>query len=222
MATNVLGLFACFSNGHCSGLPALSCEEQKRDFYVKADGMRASDLAKAADEFLTAFDITEQVFADGGEYLPLSVWANRGFNADNIRDRSAPDDIREDKVLGTCYRVRIVSKVTNTRVGNNRSSRVSLQKPKLPALEDAPTPLALEDGTVESNIDSESSSDSSSSSSSRDRKKKKKKDKKSKRDRKSKKSKKERKHKNKVSIVFVFCLLSQRRAQPSTKLRDNP
>ena len=42
---------------------------------------------------------------EGGEYLPLSVYKQRGFDVDAITDRC--QDKHEDPVLGTCYRVRI-------------------------------------------------------------------------------------------------------------------
>ena len=42
---------------------------------------------------------------EGGEYLPLSVYKQHGFDTDTIAARCR--DTYEDPVLGTCYRVRI-------------------------------------------------------------------------------------------------------------------
>ena len=54
-------------------------------------------------------DLQAQYYMNGGEFLPLSVWATRGFDANVIKEKIAPEDCREHPVLGTTYRVKILS-----------------------------------------------------------------------------------------------------------------
>ena len=111
-------------------------------------------------------------FAEGGEYLPLSVWATRGFDTEAVRTKSRPSDKMEDEVLGTVYRVRIISKVAVMQRTIERESKRQRQGPVDPA-KASPALLVLEDGNV-SSTDSSSSTSSSSSSSGKKKSKEKK------------------------------------------------
>ena len=44
----------------------------------------------AEAEEIMSTETTSDVFAEHGEFLPLSVWATRGFAADLIEERSHP------------------------------------------------------------------------------------------------------------------------------------
>lgn len=123
-------------------------------------------------------DESAERYVDGGEFLPLSVWGSRGFDADRIRDRTHRSDVREDEVLGTVYRVRILRTETT---GKRATIRKSI----------AESDRAPEIGDGMPGVEDDESSDSSSpssSSSSRSRRK-------SKKDKKNKKSKKDKTHK---------------------------
>ena len=50
-----------------------------------------------------------QYYQNGGEFLPLSVWAARHFDANVIKEKIAQEDCREHPVLGTTYRAKILS-----------------------------------------------------------------------------------------------------------------
>lgn len=50
-----------------------------------------------------------QEYVDGGEYLPLSVWRNRGFDTERIEARTVEADKMMHPVLGLCYRVKTAS-----------------------------------------------------------------------------------------------------------------
>ena len=41
--------------------------------------------------------------------MPLTKWAHDGFNADHIETGTPPEDIIQDPILGTCYRVKIMA-----------------------------------------------------------------------------------------------------------------
>jgi hypothetical protein len=70
----------------------------------------SADSVQEYEQF-SAKESHEETFMCGGEYLPLSVWETRGFNPKFIEERSLPEDILEDRVLGRVYRVRITNKV---------------------------------------------------------------------------------------------------------------
>jgi hypothetical protein len=184
-------------------------KEEQQQFWVDITDMNGVQAAKAADLLVSSVEVKKEFYVDGGEYLPLGVWATRGFNKDNIETRSRDSDVMEDPVLGTVYRVRILSKgnegsratvVTRNlkrkepteAIGNGAgSSRDHLALAGRPVLE------AIEDGTPPASPAGSSStttSDSSDSSSDSDKKKKKsKKHKKSKKGKKGKKSNKDKK-----------------------------
>ena len=155
-------------------------------------------------ENLVSHEISEEAFAEGGEYLPLGVWAIRGFDIGCIEQKTRDDDKRVCPVLGLCYRLRIVAKTNLHRKGTTRESKRQKTAPEAaeaaPAANSADERLALEDGRASSSSSSSSSSSDSSSNDSRrhkkskkDSKKNKKSKKTNKKDKKSKKSAKDKK-----------------------------
>jgi hypothetical protein len=156
--------------------------------------MSGAQAAKHADTMLTGAQVEKECFYDGGEYLPLNVWGHRGFDKTRIETLSRDEDIREDAVLGTTYRVKIVTKVKSIARVHTRST---VLKRKIAALEDKPAEmLALGNASPSPPGPSSSSDSSSSSSSSSSSHKKSKKGKKGKKSKKSKKDKKDKKGKN--------------------------
>jgi hypothetical protein len=146
---------------------------------------------------LTVHEEHGEFYEDGGDFLPLSVLTQQGFNATSIEENALPKDQRDHPVLGKTYRVNIIKggfRGTKTvgksdkllaagQMGGGASSGASssgLQAGQTP-------PLAL--------ADLESSDASSSSSSSRHKRSKK--TKKSKKDKK-KKSKKDKQHRKRA------------------------
>jgi hypothetical protein len=163
--------------------------------------MTGAQAAKHAETTLATAQIEKESFYDGGEYLPLGVWAHRGFNTARIETLSKDEDIREDAVLGKVYRVKILVKGKSIARVHTRST---VQKRKIGCLQDKPgepdVMLALANipspsPSSNSSSDSSSSSSSSSSSDSHKKGKKGKKDKKGKKGKKSKKDKKSKKSK---------------------------
>jgi hypothetical protein len=194
-------------------------DEQRMAFYVAADGMEGVAVIKKAREMITASEAHGEFYIDGGEWLPLSVWGKRGFDEDRIKRLTLPIDVREDRVLGTTYRVKVLSTgnkgekvVTRTSECRRRSSALPLpptgssssSQPPLALLDTenpepqpagTATPQASGSSNGSSNNSSNDSSDTSTDTSSSSGKHKKK-GKKGKRDKKSKKSKKDKKGKN--------------------------
>ena len=71
-----------------------------QDAKDKAGKVRLEDLYISA--FIQA-RIEQDIASNGGEYMPLRVYATRGFDVKRIAERLK--DIEEDEVLSTCYRV---------------------------------------------------------------------------------------------------------------------
>ena len=155
------------------------------------------------------FEVTQteaEFYIDGGEFLPLGVWGARGYDIEAIKSKTLAADIREHPVLGTTYRVKILSTGNRGERGKKRSSILDAKGTLQKSTNEETTVLALEDGAANeaasdssSSKSSASSSSSSSSSSSRRKSKKGKKSKKNKRkkDKKEKKVKKAKKVKKK-------------------------
>ena len=184
-------------------------EDQKQAFMASVHGAGSTDIADAL-ESLEVLEQHGEQYEDGGEFLPLGVWAKRGFSAEDIALKSHPSDRKLHPVCGPTYRVRILrtanvgSRIIKRRSGNQvahaqpAASKARCDKPVnherlLPGSENvndgdarcvAPKPPAPPSPP------SSRSSSSSSSSSSSGHKKKKKKDKKNKKDKKHKKDRK--------------------------------
>jgi len=171
------------------------------------DGPAAVSFAK---ERLQKYESHNSYYQDGGEYLPLSVCSSRGFDADAIKLHSQPEDVKEHSVLGTCYRVSILSTGRAGQQGQKRESEgevVDRRRKRARTLNDngeastasgsgiAGVVASVASGAVPGHISassggcSSSSSDSSSSSSHAKKKKRSKKSNKSKKSRSDKKRK---------------------------------
>ena len=92
-----------------SGFNKISKEEQQA-FFCDNHGLSGAAIATKADHM---FNIKEeqqaQYYQNGGEFLPLGAWATRGFDANVIKEKIAQEDCREHLILGTTYRVKILS-----------------------------------------------------------------------------------------------------------------
>ncbi len=132
-------------------------------FYIETAKMTGAQAAKHAESMLVAAQIEKEEFYDGGEYLPLDVWNHRGFNKARIETLSNKEDIREDVVLGTVYRVKILVKGKSIARTHTRSN---VLKRKVGCLQEKPD--EADDVLAVANIQSPSSDPSSDSNSSSD------------------------------------------------------
>ena len=139
------------------------------------------------------------IAASGGKWLPLSVWAQQGFNAADIEARCT--DTMQHPVLGLCYRVSITSldrssvlEQARTQVLESLSIKPRVRNGnELKRLKNVPEaadedeePADDERAKESDNAESSSSSSDSDSSTSSDKKKKKRKSKSSKKNKKKK------------------------------------
>jgi DNA-directed RNA polymerase subunit RPC12/RpoP len=174
--------------------------EEKQDFWRKcATTSGAVALKGALVNAITHSQVNRVSAKLGGEYLPLSVYQQKGFDIKEIEAKCT--DTMTHPIFGTVYRVQILGMTRASEAEDVRKSvqeKVEHRSAKLPKkLVDAAQEAADQDAEEEKAIDdadvsdsSDSSSGSSSESSSSDKKKKKKKNKKSSRKSKSSKAKK--------------------------------
>lgn len=176
----------------------LPTQAQQQEFFASVRGMGAQATIEHIENVLQRETVSER-FAEGGEFLPLSVWETRGFDISKF-ENCREEDKAEHELFGMTYRIRIRSKhtefVRETSRTSAKKARTSGALPSLPGESSSPPPidgpsgpLAIEDKKRNS---SSSSTSSTSSSSSSDHKKKK-----SKKDKKHKKSNKKHKKGNK-------------------------
>jgi flagellar biosynthesis GTPase FlhF len=194
----------------------LSTQEQQA-FMSKVADMNSVDIAKQLEE-IAATEEHATVYSDGGSFLPLTVWAQQGWDPEMIKETAKETDKINDARFGTLYRVAVLYKGTTGKRGMIRTTKCQVRSKAAtlaltnngsassaidltsavaaPAasVASARTPQAKTE-RLSSSADSSSSSQSSSSSSTSKRKKASKKDKK--RSKKSKKTKKDKKSKKK-------------------------
>ena len=116
-------------------------------------------------------DEHETKYSAGGQFLPLSVWGNQGFDIDMIKSTTPKEDIKWNNQLGWCYRVVIQSQEETRKKSTRECLVIANQKRRriAPSIEGSPkakakaTPSAIAPLTGSS--DSGTSSDDSSSSS---------------------------------------------------------
>lgn len=115
----------------------------------------------------------------GGQFLPLAKWRHDGFDDVAIAARTVPEDITEDDVLGTCYRVKIMSTYDagekTTDVGDETKAKMDVENVVKQVLSSLGATDPPDVAPVEPKSNSSSSSSSSDSSSSSRKKSKKKK-----------------------------------------------
>jgi hypothetical protein len=122
---------------------------------------------KVATQRLVELTTTEEhgeFYEDGGEFLPVGVWVARGFDGQNIINKTLPKNIRLHPVLGETYRVCTLRKGHRGAKTVSKSDKLGAAG-SMPgssdgqlALEATPAQLALADKSSNSDSDSSSSS----------------------------------------------------------------
>ena len=171
----------------------------RQHFMSSLQGTTAEQAAQKATVFFRSENIDKRGYHLGGQFLPLTKWAHDGFNAGDIEKGTPPEDIIQDPILGTCYRVKIMatyeSGSNSTISGDETKGLMKLDEMMQKILAAMGTQNIPEIPKQNEPSSSESESATSSSSSSSSDKKKSKKSTKKKKKKKKKTSKKEKKGK---------------------------
>ena len=153
--------------------------------------MAAQRIATLCQRKVTAEKSTARSFASGGEWLPLDVWAVKGFNADLIEANATDEDKKYDaKNKWMNYRVSLeTDMVVDTQ--KTTDAHELTQKRRTRALKRKTTAEAEEEMEKEEEFsqDSECSSNSSEVAREKEKVKKEKKDKKAKKEKQEKREK---------------------------------
>ena len=97
-------LRSSFGSWPVPGFTKKSTAEQQA-FFREAKDMNGQELAKEAGElYCISEDVEIKFDSNGGKFLPLNVWAAKGYDRDAIEAKTLPEDIREHPVLGRTYR----------------------------------------------------------------------------------------------------------------------
>jgi hypothetical protein len=132
-------LFRAFGQWPSQGFQQLS-DQNKKDFMLSMHGTSGSEAAAMVAELIQTFEIDQEYYADGGEYLPLSVWQTRGFDSARIEANTPERDRRVCAILGPTYRVKILSTGNSGSRGSKRASTCSAAKPVVDQPEVPPPP----------------------------------------------------------------------------------
>ena len=152
--THLTQLRRCLGSWPTSAFTTLSAEEKQRFYSELRDASTQAQVQAQHNDFFRSFEKHEDYYADGGEFLPLGVWGQRGFDTDAIEQKSLEQDMKPHPVLGITYRVKIYSAGRQGVRGKERGEGENAQpRESVDAL--APAPAAEPE-------DSESSSSSSS------------------------------------------------------------
>ena len=138
--------------------------EWQQNFWKSLEGKPGgAALENFVVDSLVRQRVEQEQTTSGGEYLPLSVYAQRGFDTSRIVDLC--HDTQEHPVLGTCYRVSIVAVYSKT-IEEMIRSELSQSTGKRGSLADKPTKKRKQ-----ATSESDDSADGTSSSAKKDTKK---------------------------------------------------
>ena len=172
-------------------------KDDQEAFFNDISGMTQGQLQKFCERKFTKTESHGKFYEEKGQFLPLSVWATRGFNVEDIETKSLQENKQLHSILGMTYRVPLLSSGSRGWKGSQSEGNLMKRSKALKAAASTDEPaaepeLAASDASVESET-ADSSSSSSSSSSSKKKSKKKKKGKKSKSSKKKNKKKQAKK-----------------------------
>ncbi len=153
----------------------------QQEFMAKISDATSAQIASFLEE-IQSHEHHDENYSDGGAYLPLSVWAQKGWDPAQIESTVADSDILEDKRFGKLYRVAVLYKGVAGGRGFERKGKLQVRSAtKNPAaVQPSGAPAAIhrsfksEPPASDTSGARSSSSSSSSASSSSDRKKSKK------------------------------------------------
>ena len=112
----------------CGGWPNQDFKDlpldQQQSFFKEIAGKDSKKIRGLVEDLLERIEKKETNFSEGGAFLPLSVWERKGFNINDIKEKSLPCDKREHRVLGDTYRVRIEALTKSNTTALHRAKRI--------------------------------------------------------------------------------------------------
>jgi len=110
--------------------------------FFHAEHHKTGELKRCYERMMESHSEKEAFWEYSGDALPLSVWAQKGFDADYIKANSSDKDITYNPQVGECYRVKIQKTGSRGSKGTRTSeSRRGLEPSHARnAIEHEPTP----------------------------------------------------------------------------------
>ena len=177
----IVQLSRSFDQWPVPGFKHIPTEVSQKFFRDAADS--SQEMTKGAmTALLEKHQKHETFYEEGGKFLPLAVWERKGFDPVAIATKSDPSDVLEHPVIGTTYRIRLLTSGTRGSSGWSHSERNSASGKRrktaptnintpggssssvLPAPEQSEEAAEPEEATEPEEAAEEESSDSSSSS----------------------------------------------------------
>ena len=100
-------------------------ESEKKDFFNEIADMDINQLRQYVANRFERVETQGRYFEEGGLYLPLNVWATKGFCAASIESKSLPIDVKDHPVLGKTYRVALVGSGQRNYKGSASTSTMN-------------------------------------------------------------------------------------------------
>jgi len=100
-------------------------EEAKAKFYQEIKKLPFSEIRVHYSKHIETYAAKEWSYVQNGEFLPLSVWAMRGFDVAVIAARTPDCDKHEHPILGLTFRIRLIS--TSVKTSEGTVTRESLR-----------------------------------------------------------------------------------------------
>ena len=105
--------------GGCFRAPDLSFQSQqeRNEFWKQAQGLDSQGkLALARHTVQSKISSESTQSTEDGSFYPLSYWEKQGLDTERIARMSPPENVREDAVLGVCYKVVIHSDTKKRKI----------------------------------------------------------------------------------------------------------
>ena len=113
------------------GLPI----EVQEQFYVDIQGRTSQDIYATATDLIQSYEDRKEQYASNGEFRPLKYWELNGYDPERIERGARPDDIKESRMAGTCYRVAVESTSKTTTYGTKRIQENKIDRQPIEQIE---------------------------------------------------------------------------------------
>ena len=91
-------------------------------FFEQCKNKLEGEIQLLSSDMLMDHKTDESYYNDGGEFLPLSVYATQGYDIKKIEELTLPCDVRDHRVLGKTYRVDILALGARGSKGQSQST----------------------------------------------------------------------------------------------------
>jgi hypothetical protein len=91
----------------------------KHNFMASLSGMDGPSAVAKANELLETYRVDEEIYTDGGQFLPLNVWATKGWDPLRIDRYSSAGDKKWHNVAGRVMQCAVVTILLSATIINN-------------------------------------------------------------------------------------------------------